>query len=690
MENRLVSIIIPIYKVSEYLDKCVTSACNQTYRNLEIILVDDGSPDDCPAKCDAWAKKDDRIRVIHKSNGGLSDARNAGLDEVTGEYIYFLDGDDYIEPDLIEKTMRHMAEDVDMVSFGCFVDQAGKPTRQIMPHSGIFELQTAEQKQRFVVADILDWSGWEAWRRLLRKSVIDKFHLRFEDNKKIFAEDLYFCLCYVAHAGKCVAINDCLYHYIVRSDSIMGTDSVRLNIGRMNELSKAVKSHYEKYDDCKALLDVFPIIHYLIIDNSLKVALNRGIHIRQLRDMALQDVQDKDYFLSQLKAAYALRKKFYLWLGSWSATERVNTCRYLSNGSYTELRVRSRLLYRFPDYYERKGAKLKGIDQEIREFSKNKKKIYLVGTEDFGNLGDHQITESIVSFLRSRFPDYAVKEVTQSEYSLYKMSLEKHINKSDVIVFTGGGNMGDVYLGAHNLRMDVIQTWPRNLKLIFPQTIYFQNEAEGAPILTQCRDILTRENNVVLFAREKPSFELAQKYFTCESILVPDIVLSTNLQTDTPRENQILLCFRADAEKSITDNLVDQICCVVNETDAFVKKTDLQLDFHMSKNDRREYISKAIAVWRESKLVITDRLHGMVFAAITGTPCIVLSNYNHKVRGTYEWLRHLPYIRYAESVTDVEKYLPELLEMENCQYDNTPLMPYFDKIAEVVKRYAHN
>mgnify|MGYP002520369981 CR=1 FL=1 len=91
-----------------------------------------------------------------------------------------------------------------------------------------------------------------------------------------------------------------------------------------------------------------------------------------------------------------------------------------------------------------------------------------------------------------------------------------------------------------------------------------------------------------------------------------------------------------------------------------------------------------------AKVLVTDRLHGMVFAAITGTPCIVLSNYNHKVKGTYEWIRYLPYIRYAESVDDVEKYLPEILALENCEYDNKPLLPYFERIAEVVKKYAEN
>ena len=102
MEEDLITIVIPIYKVENYLDKCVKSVINQTYKNLEIILVDDGSPDNCPKKCDEYEKKDTRIKVIHKENGGLSDARNAGIDIAKGKYITFIDSDDYIDSDYVE------------------------------------------------------------------------------------------------------------------------------------------------------------------------------------------------------------------------------------------------------------------------------------------------------------------------------------------------------------------------------------------------------------------------------------------------------------------------------------------------------------------------------------------------------------------------------------------------------------
>ena len=133
--NPLVSIVIPVYNVEKYLDRCVRSVVRQTYDNLEILLIDDGSPDNCPQMCDAWAQIDTRIRVIHKQNAGLGMARNTGIENATGKYICFFDSDDYIIGDIIEEAVL-LAENekADMVLFGmCAADNDGKILRETMP-----------------------------------------------------------------------------------------------------------------------------------------------------------------------------------------------------------------------------------------------------------------------------------------------------------------------------------------------------------------------------------------------------------------------------------------------------------------------------------------------------------------------------------------------------------------------------
>ena len=121
----LVSLIVPVYNVEPYLDQCIQSIVEQTYNDLEIILVDDGSPDNCPAMCDAWAEKDTRIKVIHKPNGGVSDARNKGLLFATGEFICFIDADDYVSPFLVEKLIQNRAHDGIAVCNLCYVPSNG-------------------------------------------------------------------------------------------------------------------------------------------------------------------------------------------------------------------------------------------------------------------------------------------------------------------------------------------------------------------------------------------------------------------------------------------------------------------------------------------------------------------------------------------------------------------------------------
>lgn len=348
MIGDLVSIIIPIYKVSEYLDACVYSACNQTYPNLEIILVDDGSPDDCPAKCDEWAKKDSRIRVIHKKNGGLSDARNAGLDAATGRYIYFLDGDDYIKPTLISSAVQQMVEnDVDLVTFNYeIVDPSGAPIGTSNYEYGMYDLSDTQKRKVFLIQKLLSCKlGWEAWSRLYDRDLIEKYHLRFADNRKIFAEDMYFCTCYCAHAKKVMAMGERLYYYRRRSDSIMGQNSEKLNIGRMNELAKAVWAHLTEWESCKPLCACFPVIHYLIINNVLRKALSENPPLsNEFRQRVSADIEDFAFFKTQILRLRKCRNELALIFTGRQIGDVINYMWYLVGGNIKLYSFRKRVI----------------------------------------------------------------------------------------------------------------------------------------------------------------------------------------------------------------------------------------------------------------------------------------------------------------------------------------------------------
>lgn len=690
MEHSLVSIIIPIYNVSDYLDACIQSACNQTYSYLEIILVDDGSTDDCPQKCDNWANIDPRITVIHKKNGGLSDARNAGLDIATGKYIYFLDGDDTIKTDLIETVVKYMDDGADMVSFRYNKIFSGGYTKIAMYDTGLFELHTPKDRVKFLFQTLLPCHiGWEAWSRIYSHEIIRKFQLRFVDNSRIFAEDLYFAIVFCAHAKKIYSISNILYNYFLRQDSIMDRNKEKLNIGRFNELGKSLKEHFIKYEECKPLIKCFPAIHYMIIDRPLMKAIHDlDISPREFRRYIMEDIDDYEFFEKQMKELPNYRRYLCLCFSGSQTEERLSFVKYLLNGHYTGLRIRNRIIYKFADFFDRNSLSMRSLQIQYQRSEMKKNRIFYIGGEDYGNIGDYQINEATVAFLHEEMPEYEVIEVPMRQWQNSKPFLKKYIRKKDIIISNGGGNFGNNYSDSMKVRKEIIHLWPNNPKIIFPQTIFFSNDTQGKYDLLEAQELYTNSNRIILFTRDRSSYSFAQEHFSCESYLIPDIVLTTIVKIRMQRKPIALMCFRSDKEKAMDDktqSILEEICKSFHMA---IQYTDLQLEYNSDRKDQKKIIDQKLEEWSQVGLVLTDRLHGMIFAAITGTPCIAFSNYNHKVKETYEWIKYLPYIKYAESVDQAKEHITELLEMKDCRFDNTPLQPYFNKLSQILREYG--
>lgn len=229
-DDILVSIIVPVYKVEKYLGRCIDSLIAQTYKTIEIILVDDGSPDKCPGICDKYALTDDRIKVIHKENGGLSDARNAGIEAATGEYLMFVDGDDYISPDMTEKlylALKKNDADMSICNFVCVNEDGsvydGKMWEQIqdglITGRDVLEIMLTGDYVTYVIA----------CNKLYKRQIFQS--IRFPQGK-IHEDD------FVAHYlfGMCdrvACIKDACYFYLQREGSIIHKEDYR---GKMNGL----------------------------------------------------------------------------------------------------------------------------------------------------------------------------------------------------------------------------------------------------------------------------------------------------------------------------------------------------------------------------------------------------------------------------------------------------------------------
>lgn len=268
-QNKLISIIVPVYNVSEYLSNCIDSIIKQTYQNLQIILVDDGSTDESSKICDDYNKIDSRIIVIHKENGGLSSARNVGLSYATGDYIGFVDSDDMIDIRMYE-TLYNLCEE-NKVLLACarfdYINPENKTplpndTDEIEKISSMdmikLLLNTSKAEKRFATISV--------WDRLYHKSIIE--NLRFPEGKCY--EDIVYSIKAIINAKECVYINKSLYHYRVREGSITYkdsqynekwlTDKLPLENERVEYLKKAGYSELATLFQVSSYLDLYKLL----------------------------------------------------------------------------------------------------------------------------------------------------------------------------------------------------------------------------------------------------------------------------------------------------------------------------------------------------------------------------------------------------------------------------------------------
>lgn len=233
MQGELVSIILPIYNVEKYLERCLESIVNQTYRNLEIILVDDGSQDSSPQICDEWAKRDARIKVIHKENGGLGFARNTGIENFTGQYVLFVDSDDYIALDTVERTYKLQQQyQAEMVFFGfSSVRNTGKITMSMVPNTPKAYFEGAEVQNDFLpnlispdVKNGIDWNlNMSAWIALYQGDLIKKSGWKFVSEREIISEDQYSLLDLFKDVSKVAVCPESFYYYCENDSSLSRT-----------------------------------------------------------------------------------------------------------------------------------------------------------------------------------------------------------------------------------------------------------------------------------------------------------------------------------------------------------------------------------------------------------------------------------------------------------------------------------
>ncbi len=295
MRNELISVIVPVYNVEEYLRKCLDSIISQTYINLEIILVDDGSPDNCPVICDEYAAKDSRIKVIHKENGGLSDARNAGTKIASGEYITYIDSDDYVDEQFIE-----------FLSNGLNVDTCGK-TVDIVVENSYDNSETTEMENKYSVLSPSDalaqmlcekTFGVSAWAKLYSRRIAVKYpfpkgkiYEDFATTYKMFGDSECIVHCSAIH-----------YHYVIRNGSICNSE---WNDG-VYYITEAAEDMLDYIDEFYPEIHYYGVYGYFLAANAFMNRAyassdfkNKVLPVRKRLKELLPDIREKSSIISK-------------------------------------------------------------------------------------------------------------------------------------------------------------------------------------------------------------------------------------------------------------------------------------------------------------------------------------------------------------------------------------------------------
>lgn len=253
--DKLVSIIVPVYNVEKYLNECIKSIINQTYTNLEIILVDDGSKDNSGQLCEKWKSTDQRIQVIHKKNAGLGFARNSGLDIATGDYVMYIDSDDYISKDMVQKLLD-IAEITESDTVFCGLVRVLADGRMI-PMPAYYDNKSFKGNE--IIDDVLlEMIGskpecsndanlfMSVWHAIYSRKIIEKYSIRFPSERIVMCEDIMYHIDYLRRASCVTYIKDPLYYYRVNPKSLSQVyDESRFK--RQKELSIEIKSSLSKF-----------------------------------------------------------------------------------------------------------------------------------------------------------------------------------------------------------------------------------------------------------------------------------------------------------------------------------------------------------------------------------------------------------------------------------------------------------
>ena len=666
-----ISIVVPIYKVEKYLARCIKSLLNQTYTNLEIILVDDGSPDLCPQMCEEYAQIDPRIIVIHKKNGGLSSARNIGIKRATGTYIGFVDSDDYVDHNmfalLYESIKRNNA---DISICGHYTEKGNRLTIEEPPIDN--EVIYSSQEALKLLLEDIQIKNY-AWDKLYR---IDLFNDVYYPNGRNY-EDIAVTYLVFSRAKSICIIPEYLYFYQMRDDSISNNVSKEKWLKNCADIVRSMTERYKFFEETnnrelseKALVTIIP---YILTLCNLNYVLSQKLFLEDSRKFLICNKKK----ISNSKLICSKDKKVvYIY------TLPESICKMYSYISSTKLK---RMVKKYCYKLHSKFSYTSFLKYPLTVGKKVR--VFIFELPCFDNLGDHAIANAERVFFEDLLVEYG-------DMQLYQISctetvdaikcIKSDLRKSDVFVCQGGGNMGNLYKFGESNRRSIMKAFPNNTIIIFPQTFYFTNDKYGIRELAKSKRIYNKCSKLTIMARDNKSLQMMKQHFKCTVMPMVDIVTYLDKSKLVVNNRMgVILCLRSDLESNLSAKDKKYLYNLCQEKFDNCLVTDTVVKRDISENERIAILEEKWKLFASTQLVITDRLHGMIFSLITATPCIVIGNNQHKVFETYKTLRKCEYLWFSNSLEEVSSLIDNVA-YTNSEYEKTSFDDQFTKLKKYI------
>jgi exopolysaccharide biosynthesis predicted pyruvyltransferase EpsI/glycosyltransferase involved in cell wall biosynthesis len=680
----LVSIVIPVYNVAHYLDRCVRSCLSQEHKCLQIILVDDGSTDGSGTMCDIWATKDSRIQVIHTVNSGLSGARNAGMHYVLGDYVLFIDSDDAIMPGHVSKLLaaiRSCPEPSTSIAVTGFtaVPVGQSDVKNYESESNTTCYLTVEE----AVSESVSYSGRfaaHAWGKLYPKTFFGLLHYPlgkyYED--QYVTPNVFLAASTIAYEDA----NDYLYT-IGRSGSISVGSRMR-ELDYLEAIRGTVRLASER---CSGALAAVTRRYLDSLIYGLETACLNGT--TDLIDQLFNEAASmRSIALPNNGLDKNVRMKYRSLAFGKDAFASAVRARF-------KLKSSSHVLEKMGNRIDKKRRAVQLLGEYSRQAEHTNASIFLVMTPRYRNYGDQLIAFSEHKLMEEAgFQD--VIEVPYEDCDVLGRRITKLFGEGDTVLFTGGGYLGDLWPGLENVAEDVLASvGASNKVLFFPESVYYaESELEESSF---SRAMSSAKAVATLCVRERVSHDRLSSIMPHDRLLLlPDVGLfikRSDLMAQVPKREKglALVCIRHDKESMQDASFGVKLTAALNHMGMSIRSIDTHsADGKIEPEERHLALSSLAEEFGRASVVVTNRLHGMIFAMIMSTPCVVLDNVSRKISGVAEWVKdEYPVVLCDED--DIEEAVIKASRMDPYEGDVADLLEdYQEKMLGLIRKTVTN